>query len=365
MGAFIVAELSANHNQDLNLAIESIHAIKECGADAVKLQTYTPESLTIDCKSEIFRVNAALWRGEYLYDLYKKAYMPLEWNAELFAQARKIGLMCFSSAFDKMGVDLLESLGNPIYKIASFEITDIALITYAASKNKPIILSNGVAMGDEMREAVEAIRGCNPRAEITILECASSYPANLGDINFARMRHSAEFYGVKCGLSDHTLGTEAASVAVSLGASVIEKHFILDKKRGGVDSGFSADRAEFTHFVKILRECASALNGYVRVSNNAGDSANGADSGAKDSVRDSAIDSTDSAKSREIPKGREFARSLFVVKNIKKGEILSDENIRAIRPNAGLPPKYLPLILGKKATQNLTFGKPLQWDDFA
>lgn len=336
---FIVAELSANHNKDLNLAKESLHAIKECGADAVKLQTYTPDSLTLNCKSDIFKIKSnTIWDNKYLYDLYEEAYMPLEWNIELFELAKKIDLLCFSSAFDKEGVDLLEKLNNPIYKIASFEITDIPLIKYIAKKQKPIILSSGIAIKDEMQDAINAIRqeGNN---DITVLKCTSEYPAPINVLNLSEMLTFERKYGVKYGISDHSIGVNAAIISTTLKASMIEKHFILDKKYGGVDCKFSMDKVEFKQLVQAIKETKDAIGNLEYY-----------------------IDSSKINETNNSPKGREFARSLFVSKDIKKGEKLNMHNIKSIRPNNGLPPKYLNDIIGKVATKNLKFGEPLRWD---
>ncbi|MGX3010405.1 pseudaminic acid synthase [Helicobacter sp. 23-1044] len=334
MSVFIVAELSANHGGDLQVAKDTIKAAKECGADAIKLQTYTADCLTIDCKSEVFKItDSPLWSGKYLYDLYKEAAMPCEWNAELFAYARQIEIECFSTPFSRGGVDLLESIGNPIYKIASFEVVDLDLVDYVARQGKPVILSSGIATNDELKTAIELIKSRGV-SDITLLKCVSAYPANIADMNLREMRFLGEKFGVKFGLSDHSLGNMAGIIATSLGASMIEKHFILDKSIRSADSAFSLDRAEFAEFVRAIRNAESALN---------------------------AESTADSANQKQ---GRTFARSLFVVKDIKKGEILNGENIRAIRPNAGLPPKFLNEILGKKATHNLPFGKPLEWSDF-
>ena len=333
MSVFIVAELSANHGGDLQIAKDTILAAKECGADAIKLQTYTADCLTIDCKSEVFKIkDAELWRDKYLYDLYKEAAMPCEWNAELFAYAHKVGIECFSTPFSRSGVDLLESIGNPIYKIASFEVVDLELVDYVARQGKPVILSSGIATNDELKTVIELIKSRGV-SDITLLKCVSAYPAKIADMNLGEMRLLGEKFGVKFGLSDHSLGNMAGIIATSLGASMIEKHFILDKSIRSADSAFSLDRAEFAEFVNTIRNAESAL---------------GAENVALDSNK----------------QGRTFARSLFVVRDIKKGEILSDKNIRAIRPNAGLPPKFLNEILGKKAVCDLPFGKPLQWEDF-
>lgn len=338
MSVFIVAELSANHGCDLQIAKDTLYAAKECGADAIKLQTYTADCLTIDCKSEIFKVkDSPLWSGKYLYDLYKEAAMPLEWNEKLFAYAREIGLVCFSTPFSRKGVDLLKSLNNPIYKIASFEVVDLELVYYIARQGKPVILSSGIATNDELERAINIIKSRGV-SDITLLKCVSAYPANIADMNLREMRLLGEKFGVKFGLSDHTLGDNghlAAIIATSLGASMIEKHFILDKKIRTADSAFSLDRTEFAELVRMIRECESALGN-----------------------ENVALDSTNRKQ------GREFARSLFVVRDIKKGEILSHKNIRAIRPNTGLSPQFLKEILGKKAVCDLPFGKPLEWSDF-
>lgn len=332
MSVFIVAELSANHGGDLNIAKESLCAIKECGADAVKLQTYTADDLTIDCKSEVFKVKgASLWEGKYLYELYREACMPLEWNAELFAYAKKIGLPCFSAPFSIKGVELLKSLGNPIYKIASFEVVDLELVEAVAECGKPVILSSGIATSEELQRAINLIKARSVN-DITLLKCVSAYPAEICDMNLREMTALGAKFGVKYGLSDHSKGDLAAIIATSLGASVIEKHFILDKAIKSADSGFSLDRAEFAGLVKAIREAEVALG--------------------------------DDLSNESHKKGRAFARSLFVVKDIKKGEILSRENIRAIRPNVGIEPKFLKEILGKKAKRDLAFGKPLEWEDF-
>ncbi len=340
MSVFIVAELSANHGGDLSVAKESLCAAKECGADAVKLQTYTADDLTIDCKSDIFKIKgASLWEGKYLYELYREACMPIEWNAELFAYAKKIGLVCFSAPFSRKGVDLLQSLGNPIYKIASFEVVDLELVEAVAQCGKPIILSSGIATNDELECAINLIKARGV-SDITLLKCVSAYPAELCDMNLREMTALGAKFGVKYGLSDHSKGNLAAIIATSLGASVVEKHFILDKAIKSADSGFSLDRAEFADLVKAIRKVEVAMG----------------DDLSNESRQDS---NSDSRK-----KGREFARSLFVVKDIKKGEILNKENIRAIRPNVGLEPKFLKEILGKRAKRDLPFGKPLEWSDF-
>lgn len=329
MGVFIVAELSANHGGDLGVAKESLCAIKECGADAVKLQTYSAEDLTINCKSEIFRIKGTKWDGQYLYDLYKSAAMPLAWHSELFSLAKKLGLTCFSTPFSTAGVEFLASLGNPIYKIASFEVLDLELVENIARQGKPVILSSGIATNDELKWAISLIKS-HGVDDITLLKCVSAYPAEISDMNLLEMRALGENMGVKYGLSDHSRGNLAGIMATALGASVVEKHFILDKNIASADAHFSADRAEFSDFVRAIRDAQAALG---------------------------------KENPSEIKQGREFARSLFVVKDIKKGQILQKDNIRAIRPNNGLKPKFLKEILGKKAKRDLPFGKPLEWED--
>ena len=330
MSVFIIAELSANHGGDLSVAKESLCAIKECGADAVKLQTYTPEDLTIECRSEIFRIKGTKWDGKYLYDLYKNAAMPLHWHFELFELAKKLDLTCFSTPFSPEGVEFLANMGNPIYKIASFEVVDLRLVEAVAKCGKPVILSSGIATNDELNRAINLIKACGAD-DITLLKCVSAYPAEICDMNLKEMAAFGARFGVKFGLSDHSRGNLAGIIATSLGASAIEKHFILDKKIRSEDAHFSADSAEFAEFVKAIRNTQDALG--VENPNN-------------------------------LKQGRAFGRSLFVVKDIQKGEILSEKNIRAIRPNDGIEPKFLKEILGRKAKNDLPFGKPLQWSDF-
>jgi pseudaminic acid synthase len=327
---FIIAELSANHNHDLSIAKETIYAMKESGADAVKLQTYTPDTMTIDCDNEYFQIKqGTLWDGLTLYELYKQAYTPWEWHFELKELAEKLGLTFFSTPFDKTSVDFLEELNVPIYKVASFEITDLPLIEYIASKGKPIIISTGIATIEDIDLAVETCRknGCE---DITLLKCTSAYPAPLEEANLLTIPDMKSRFGVKVGLSDHTLGISAPIAAVSLGAQVIEKHFILDKKLGGPDAAFSLEPKEFKAMVSSIREVEKAL-GKVTYE-----------------------------VSEKVEKNRVFARSLFVVKDIKKGDILTEDNIRSIRPGYGLHPKYLKGILGKKVKCDIRKGTPLK-----
>ena len=329
---FIVAELSANHAQDLSLAKETIHAMKEAGADAVKLQTYTPDTMTIDSRREHFLIKqGTLWDGKTFYDLYKEAYTPWEWHEELKELAEKLGLVFFSTPFDKTAVDFLEKLEVPIYKIASFEITDIPLIEYVASKGKPVIISTGIATLSDIEEAVNACRRVG-NDRIVLLKCVSAYPTPLEDVNLRTIPNMAETFGCPVGLSDHTLGISVPIAAVALGARVIEKHFILSKDIDSPDREFSLTPEEFGEMVKAVREVEKAL-GKVTYE-----------------------------LTEKMKRGREFVRSLFVVRDVKKGEVFTEENVRSIRPGYGLHPKYLKDILGKRAKRDIERGTPLSWD---
>lgn len=327
---FIIAELSANHGGKIEIAIETIKAAKRAGADAIKLQTYTADTITLDVKTDLFKINqGTAWDGQYLFDLYKKASLPWEWHKELFEVAREEGLICFSSPFDKSAVDFLEELQTPIYKVASFEITDIPLIKYIASKNKPIIISTGIASVDDIQLAIEACKeeGNN---DLTILKCTSAYPAAIEDANLLTIPNIIERFSVKSGLSDHTLGIEAPMIAVALGAKVIEKHFILDKEIGGADAHFSLDENEFKEMVKAVRRTERMLG------------------------------NVDYKITEKKKKSREFARSLFVCENVKKGDVITEENVRSVRPGYGLHPKHLKDILGKKFVADFEKGQPLK-----
>ena len=323
---FIVAELSANHNGSKDVALKTIRAAKRAGADAVKFQTYTADTITLDCQNEDFKIKqGTLWDGRYLYDLYQEAYTPWEWHRELYDVAKAEGLICFSSPFDKSAVDFLESLGNPIYKIASFEITDVDLIAYAARKGKPMVISTGIATEEDIRLAVDTCRSAGNN-DITLLKCTSSYPAPIEAANLCMIADLANRFKVKVGLSDHTLGSIAGITAVSLGACMIEKHFILDRSIGGPDAFFSMNELEFSQMVKDIRTVESAI-GQVN------------------------YEPTDKMKA-----GRAFSRSLYVAENMKKGEVITEINVRSVRPGYGLHPKYLPEILGKKVNRDIEKG---------
>lgn len=330
---FIIAELSANHNGSLDTALETITAMKASGADAIKLQTYTPDTITLDCDSDLFTISQGTqWDKRKFYDLYAEAMTPWEWHKILFDHAKSLGMEAFSSPFDSSAVDFLAALDVPAYKIASFEITDIPLIEYTAAKGKPIIISTGIATLEDIQEALEACRRVG-NDQITLLKCTSAYPAPLEEMNLLTIPDMIHRFGVTVGLSDHTMSLSAPIAAVALGARVIEKHFILDRKMGGADSSFSLEPHEFKAMVDAVRDTEKLLG---RVTYEL------------------------SAKSL---KSREFSRSLFVAEDIKIGEILTKTNIRSVRPGFGLPPKYLPTIIGKKATRPLSKGEPLAWED--
>ena len=329
---FIIAELSANHNQDKQIAIDTIVAAKKAGADAIKLQTYTPDTLTIDCDNDFFQIgHGTLWDGKTLYSLYKEAYTPWEWHKALFDVAKQNGLICFSSPFDKTAVDFLETLDVPAYKIASFEIQDIPLIEYVAKKGKPIIISTGIATLEDVQLAVDTCKKAG-NEQIILLKCTSSYPAPIELANLATMKDMQQRFNVIVGLSDHTMGNTAPMVSTALGGKVIEKHFILDKSIGGPDADFSLDVKEFSEMVKSVRACEAAIG------------------------------SVSYELDEKVLKNKKFARSLFVVEDIQEGELLTEKNIRSIRPGYGLHPKCYNEVLGKKAKKTVTRGTPLTWD---
>ena len=323
---FIVAELSANHNGNKKIALDSIGAAKHAGADAIKIQTYTADTITLDCHSDDFKIRqGTVWDGKYLYDLYQEAYTPWEWHEELFEAAKREGLICFSTPFDKTAVDFLERLHNPIYKIASFEITDIPLIEYAAKKMKPMVISTGIATDEDIRLAVDTCKSAGNN-DITLLKCTSSYPAPIEEANLCMIKDLAERYSVKSGLSDHTLGSVAPIVAVAMGATMVEKHFIIDRSIGGPDASFSMEEKDFTQMVKDIRIAEQAV-GMV------------------------SYELTDKMKA-----SREFSRSLYVAENMKAGDVINEKNVRSVRPGFGLHPKYLKQIFGKKIKIDLKKG---------
>jgi len=327
----IVAELSANHNQSFKIAVDTIKAMKKAGADAVKLQTYTPDTMTIDCDNKYFKIKqGTIWDGMTFYQLYKEAYTPWEWQPELKKIAEDLGLLCFSSPFDKTAVDFLDKMNVPCYKIASFEITDIPLIEYVASKGKPIIISLGIAQLDDIKEAINACKRVGNN-EIILLKCTSAYPAPYEEINLRTIPDMAKRFECLVGLSDHTLGISVPIAAVALGAKVIEKHFILNRNLGGPDATFSLEPEEFKQMVKSIREVERSIG--------------------KVSYK----------LTEKTKKSRYFARSLFAVEDIKKGEEFTINNTKSIRPGYGLHPKYLKNILGKKAKTNIRRGTPLSF----
>lgn len=326
---FVIAEMSANHNHKIENALAIIKAAKEAGADAVKFQTYTADTITLNCDNEYFQIKqGTLWDGTTLYKLYQQAYTPWEWHKDLFGYARSLGLVAFSTPFDKTAVDFLEKLGNPIYKIASFEITDIPLIEYAASKHKPMIISIGIAKEEEITEAVEACRKVGNN-DITLLKCTSEYPAKIEDANILTIPDMAKRWRVKAGLSDHTIGDICPCTAVSLGAVAIEKHFTIDRSIGGADAAFSMNKEEFAEMVKRIRATEASLG------------------------------KIDYEFTDKIKKDRHFARSLFACADIKKGESFTKDNIRSVRPNDGCSPKYFPELLGKSSDRDYKFGEPI------
>ena len=328
---YIIAEMSANHCGDKKLAKEIIKTAKEIGADAVKLQTYTADTMTIDCNKPEFKISdpKSLWYGETLYALYQKAYTPWEWQKDLKEYADEIGIELFSTPFDKTAVDFLETLNVKYYKIASFEAIDIPLIEYTAAKGKPMIISTGICSKEEIHEAVDACKRMGNN-DITLLKCTSSYPAPLENMNVLTIPDMIQEFGVKVGLSDHSMNIEPVIAAVALGAKVIEKHFTLDRALGGADAGFSLNTQEFKEMVQAVRNTEKVL-GKVDYSVN--------------------------------ENNRYLARSLYAVKDIKKGEAFTEDNVRSIRPSNGLHPRYYKDILGKKATQDIEFGTPLTFNN--
>ena len=329
---FIVAELSANHGHKLETALESVRAIAEAGVDAIKIQTYTADTLTLDCRKKDFVVSGGtLWDNTTYYDLYKEAYTPWEWHQAIFDEAQKCGLVCFSTPFDNTAVDFLEECGNPIMKIASFEITDVNLIRYAASKGKPMVISTGIATMEDIELAIKACHDVG-NYDITLLRCVSAYPAPMENVNLRTMQDMKERFGVKVGLSDHTMGSDVAIAAVALGAEMVEKHFILDRAIGGPDAAFSMTVDEFKSMVTSIRNVEKAL-------------------GAVNYPPDPS----------KI-KGRQFSRSLYIAEDMKTGDVLTEDNLRSVRPGYGLAPKYLNECLGKRVNRDLEKGERFSLD---
>ncbi len=327
---YIIAEMSANHGQDFDQAVRIIEAAKTAGADAVKLQTYTPDTLTIDCDKEYFRIKGTLWSGRTLHELYGEAFTSWEWQPKLKERADQLEIDLFSTPFDASAVDFLEKIDVPTHKVASFELVDLALLRKIAATGKPVIMSTGMATLAEIDEAVTTLRqgGCR---QIALLKCTSAYPASAANMNLRTIPHLAQAFGVVAGLSDHTLGLAVPVTAVAMGAAIIEKHLTLSRNTPGPDSGFSLEPAEFKVMVAAVREAEQAL-GVVSY-----------------------------AVTEQEEASRVFRRSLFVVRNIKKGEVFSTENVRSIRPGHGLHPRYLELTLGRRAAQDIEKGTPLAW----
>jgi N-acetylneuraminate synthase len=329
--AYLIAELSANHNQNFEEAVRLVHAAKDCGADAVKLQTYTPDTITIDSNAQPFRIGAGtVWAGRTLYDLYAEAYTPWDWQPKLKAIANSLGMACFSSPFDTTAVEFLEGMDVPAYKIASFELVDLPLIERVARTGKPVIISTGMANIQEITEAVTCVRATG-NTQIALLKCTSAYPAPPGEMNLRTILDMASRFKTPVGLSDHTLGIGVPVVAVSLGACIVEKHFTLSRDIVGPDSSFSLEPQEFKEMVTAIRNAEVAMG----------------DVAYQTSEREQA--------------SRVFRRSLFVVKDLKAGEAFTRENLRSIRPGYGLSPKHLSGVLGRRAATDLKRGTPLQW----
>lgn len=327
---YIICELSANHNGSLERALKMIEVAAATGADAIKIQTYTANTMTIDSNRHDFRIKDGLWDGYSLYRLYEEAYTPYEWHDKLFSYARSLGKTIFSTPFDESAVDLLESLNPPAYKIASFEVVDLPLIAYVAKQRRPMLISTGMANLGEISEAIGTARA-NGAEGVALLHCVSSYPAPLKDANVATVPHLGAAFGCVSGLSDHTIGSAAAIASVVLGGAIIEKHFTLSRGDGGVDAAFSLEPNEFKRLVKDCKEAWRAI-GQVNYDLKESESSN-----------------------------RRFRRSLYAVQQVSKGEQFTKDNVRSIRPGFGLPPKFLPEILGRRAARDLSCGEPLTW----
>jgi pseudaminic acid synthase len=328
---FIVAEISANHLHNFDNAVKLIYEAKKAGADAIKLQTYTPDTITLNCDNDYFQIKqGTIWDGTTLYKLYEKAYTPWEWQPKLKKIAEEEGLICFSSPFDRTAVDFLEKINVPAYKIASFEITDIPLIEYIASKGKPMIISTGIATLSDIEEALEACKRMG-NEQVALLKCTSEYPSPMEDINLEVIPNLKETFEIIVGLSDHTLGHTIALGAVSLGAKIVEKHFTLNRADGGPDAKFSMEPNEFKEMVLRIRDLEKALGGVT-------------------------YELTEKQKNSRV-----FSRSLFFTKDIKKGDIITEKNMRSIRPGYGIHPRYYYKILGKKLTRDVKKGTPVDW----
>lgn len=327
---FVIAEMSANHNGNIETALRIIHEAKKAGADAIKLQTYTPDTITLNCDTEDFHIHGGLWDGRTLYDLYSEAHMPWDWHTPLFSHASKLGITIFSSPFDHTAVDLLEDLNAPAYKIASFEAIDLPLIKYVAGTGKPMIISTGMADADEIGEAIEAARsgGCR---ELAILHCVSGYPAPVADYNLNTLPEMERRFGLVTGLSDHNLDNTTAIASVALGASIIEKHFTLERNGGGPDDSFSLEPTELAALCKGVCAAWSAL-GQI-------------DFGHKSSERGNV----------------QFRRSLYFVKNLRAGELVTADSVRSVRPGFGLAPKHLDEILGRHLCRDVEAGTAATW----
>ena len=328
---YIIAEMSGNHNQDLNKAIQIIKSAKCAGADAVKLQTYTPDTITIDCNNEYFKIRGTLWEGKYLYDLYRETYTPWEWHLELKKIASDIGIDLFSTPFDPTAVDFLSDMDIPAYKISSFEITDLPLLKKISQTKKPIIMSTGMASISEISDAIQAVFDAGGR-ELALLKCTSAYPAPFEEMNLRTIPNLSENFGLPVGLSDHTMGLEAPVAAVALGACIIEKHFTLSRDDHGTDSSFSMEPQEFEAMVAAIRNVEKALGNISY--------------GVTEKQKESIV----------------HRRSLFIVKDMKAGEVFTRDNIRSIRPAYGLLPRHINEAMGKKITKDAERGTPLTWD---
>lgn len=328
---YVIAEISANHNGSIDNALALITQAKAAGADAVKLQTYRPDTITLNCDNEEFRIEGGLWSGKTLYQLYSEAYMPWDWHKRLFDHARAVGITIFSSPFDNTAIDLLEDLNTPAYKIASFEAVDIPLIQYAASTGKPMIISTGMADSDEIREAVDAARsaGCK---QLALLRCVSGYPAPAADYNLRTIPDMIERFGVTIGLSDHTLDNTTAIVSVAVGAAIIEKHFTLDRSGGGPDDSFSLESAELAELCSGAKTAWDAL-------------------GRVDYGR----------KSSEIGNVK-FRRSLYFVRELARGDLITEDAVRSVRPGFGLAPKHFSSIMGKRVARDVELNSPVTID---